>query len=201
MFTTSATHLRGGWRLYTTTLACRMSSKQSTTHIFPWAILKAQAWVTIVQSWMHLFRVFQLLQDKFPFRVYQSPPPSVAQGCSPFFHAKLCRRTHTVTVKFGGDVPDTETTGKQTCLSSAVAARDTAGGRKVKNSKHGCGKPGTRDLCLNTGGSLTAIAGFVGPSLRNYSRGSKCKQQSSKSNNLGTHKCTNLQVPIMDCSA
>lgn len=63
-----------------------------------------------------------------------------------------------------------------------------AGGRKVKNNKHGYGKPGTRDLCLNTCGSLSTIAGFVGPSLRNYSRGSKCKQQSSKSNNLGTHK-------------
>lgn len=49
MFTTPATHWRGEWRLYITTLTCGMSSKQSTTHIFPWAvlILKAGAWLSI----------------------------------------------------------------------------------------------------------------------------------------------------------
>lgn len=84
----------------------------------------------------------------------------------PFLSCKVVQKnSNAVTVKFGGDVPETETTGKQTCLSSAAAARDMAGGRKVKNSKHGYGKPGTRDLCLNTCGSLTTIAGFVGPSL------------------------------------
>lgn len=98
---------------------------------------------------------------------------------------------------------DTETTGKPTSLSSVVAVRDTARGHKAKNHKHGCGKPGTkrfsRPLCLNTG--EPALAGFVGPSSWNYSRGSKCKQQSHP--NQTTLGLTNadLQVPVMDWSA
>jgi len=80
MFTTPATHLSGGWRLYITTLLCGMSSKKSTTHFFPSAVLivEAGAWMTIVQSWQHLFSVLNCYTISLPSGSTSLLPPSVA---------------------------------------------------------------------------------------------------------------------------
>lgn len=86
MFTTPATHFRGGWGLYITTLTCGMASKPSTTHIFPWAILilKAGAQMTAAQPWQHLFSGWN--KSKAAFKVISLLHPPVPWGCSPSFH-------------------------------------------------------------------------------------------------------------------
>lgn len=74
--------------------------------------------MTAAQPWQHLFSGWN--KGKSAFKVISLLPPSVPQGCSPSFHDKLCRRAPAVTVELGGGVPDMETTGTQSCVSSAV---------------------------------------------------------------------------------
>lgn len=92
MFTTPATHFRGGWGLYITTLTRGMGSKQSTTHIFPWAalILKAGTWTTTAQPWQHLFSGWN--KGKPAFKVI-SPFPTCPIRLQPFLSWQVVQKS------------------------------------------------------------------------------------------------------------
>lgn len=178
MFTTPATHFRGGWGLYITTLTCGMGSKQSTTHIFPWAILilKAGTRMTTAQPWQHLFSGWN--KGKSALKVI-SPLPTCPIRLQPFLSWQVCRGAPAVTTELGGDLPDMETTGTQRSLSSAVAVGDYGQRLQGQESQEWLGEVWHKGLfkTLVPWYRWTfSSAGFVDPSLWNYSRGSKCKQ-------------------------
>lgn len=126
--------------------------------------------MTIAQPRQHLLSVSGRYRISLPSGSPSLLPPSGAQGCSSLFRGKQCR-AHAVAAKIGGDVPDMETRGKQTSLSSAVEGRGTARGCKAKNREHDRGKPSaktfSRPLSLTTGEpaivALWALRGGIIP--------------------------------------
>lgn len=74
MFTTPATHFRAGWGPYITTLTSGMGSKQSTTHIFPWAVLILQAGARMATAQPCSICLVAGIRARLPSRLSASSP-------------------------------------------------------------------------------------------------------------------------------